>query len=150
MRLTHLVKALALAAVATLAVTGTAVAAKSHAVNSTGKVSAVASQGSKTIAVGWFNGAPFGADTVALFKTAVQAGKLKSTFVAYNSHGSIRGTATQTSTPQPDGSAKLAGTGKVLGGTGAYQGATGNLTVSGTQPKGSTVISYRLAGSLRY
>lgn len=142
---------LALALVASLAFAGTALAApRSHPVNVRAKVVGAGTQGSKSIALATFSGTPFGADNVALFKITVAGTRATGTFTSYNSHGSIRGTFSQTISPQPDNSVKYAGTARVLGGTGAYRGATGNVTLTGNSPANSTIISYTITGSVRY
>jgi hypothetical protein len=129
--------------------TGQAMAAKKHAVSVTGQVAALGTQAGKTIAVGRFLGNL--GETVAVFKTKTLAnGKLSSTFVAFNAKGTVKGTALQTVTTTSTGGATFSGTAKVTGGTGLYNDATGTLTAVGTQPKGATVISYRLVGSLEY
>jgi hypothetical protein len=141
------VVALALAAVS---LTGTALAAKSHSINLSGRVVGAGTQGGKAIALGTVSGSPLGADNVVLIKSVVKSGKIQGTFVSYNSHGSISGTITQTATPQPDGSTKFAGTGKIQRGTGTYNGATGAVTFTGTQKANDPIISYKITGSVKY
>ena len=55
-----------------------------------------------------------------------------------------------TGQPNPDGSTSFSGTGKVTGGTGIYKGATGKLSFSGTEPKGSTVATQHVTGHIKY
>jgi hypothetical protein len=128
---------------------GQALAATNHSVSVTGQVAALGTQAGKTIAVGRFLGTL--GETVAVFKTkALANGNLSSTFVAFNTKGTVVGTALQTVTTTPSGGTTFSGTVKVTGGTRLYKGATGTLSAAGTQPKGATVISYKLRGSIRY
>jgi hypothetical protein len=142
---------LPLALVASFAFGGTALAVpRSHAVLAHARVAGAGTQGGKSLALGVFSGAPFGADNVVLFKFKVTGTRATGTFTSYNSHGSLRGTFTQTVSPQPDNSVKYAGTARVLGGAGAYRGATGNVTLTGNSPANSTVIFDTITGSVRY
>jgi hypothetical protein len=142
-----IVVALALAAAS---MTATALAARSHSVNLNGRVVGAGTQGSKSIALGTFAGSPLGSDNVVLIKSVVKSGKIQGTFVSYNSHGSISGTVTQTATPQADGSTKFAGTGKILRGTGSYNGGTGVVTFAGNEKANDPIITYKITGSVKY
>lgn len=136
-------------ALAVVLPTTDALAAKTHSVSVTGKVTGVAVQGATNVDVGLFTGSL--GETLAVFRTkALSNGKLSSTFTAYTRNGTLKGTALQTPTTNASGAAILTGTAKVIGGTGRYKGATGKLTTSGTEPKGGSVITYKLKGTVRY
>ncbi|MDX6687490.1 MAG: hypothetical protein QOF86_3618, partial [Baekduia sp.] len=57
--------------------------------------------------------------------------------------------------PGPDpanpssGSQNVAGSGKIASGTGAYKGAKGSFTYTGTSPSGQTYLLIQLKGSYR-
>jgi hypothetical protein len=142
---------LPLALVASLAFAGTALAApRNHAVNARAKVAGLGPEAGKQIALAKIAGTPFGADTVALLRYRVSGTHVTGTFVAYNSHGSVHGTITQTVSPQPDQSVKFSGSARVLGGTGTYNNSTGVLTFAGTEAVNDPVINYRITGNIRY
>jgi len=140
----------ALAAVSALVLPGVASAATSHTVSATGKVALLSSQGTRSTGVGLFSGKPLGATNLALVKNRVVSGKINSTITVYNARGTLTVTTVQTSAAGPNGSTLFTGTGKVTGGTRAFAGATGKLVFKGTLPKGATVVSYRITGTLKY
>ena len=147
-KLMLLATALALAAVMSVG-GGAALAAKNHSVTASGKAASIGTEAGKTVALGRFLGTL--GETVAVFKTKVlKNGNLSSTFVAYTRNGTLRGTALQKVTTNAAGGSTFSGTAKVTGGTRLYAGATGTISVAGTQPKDATVIAYKLKGTVRY
>lgn len=78
------------------------------------------------------------------------AGKLTSRAVGFGPTGSIKTKLSGTGKLNPDGSTSFSGSGKITGGTGIYKGATGKLSFSGTEPKGSTVATQHLTGKIKY
>jgi hypothetical protein len=78
------------------------------------------------------------------------AGKLTSRAVGFGPKGSLKAKLSGTGKLNPDGSTSFSGTGKVTGGTGIYKGATGKVSFSGTQAKGSSVSTQHLTGKIKY
>jgi hypothetical protein len=76
------------------------------------------------------------------------------TSVGYTRTGAQFARESGTATPQPDGSTKVVGRGQTTGGTGAFRGATGSFTFTGTIPKADPatlpVGTLRVTGTLRY
>ena len=64
--------------------------------------------------------------------------------------GTVRSTFTGTTTVQDDGSQNLVINGRIIRGTGRYNGATGSYTFTGKIPPGSTVITGTSTGSIAY
>jgi hypothetical protein len=64
--------------------------------------------------------------------------------------GTQRWTARGTGAIQPDGSLTATGRGRYLGGTGRYRGARGTFTFSANQPAGSTIVTARSRGTIRF
>ncbi len=74
----------------------------------------------------------------------------KGTELDYLPAGYGRTKFTGTSTVLPDGSQEVAISGRIIGGTGRYRGATGSYTFKGTVPAGSNVMSGHSSGSISY
>ena len=74
----------------------------------------------------------------------------KGTEVGYVAKGTLRNVFTGTAVVQPDASQKITVKGTITGGTGAYQGAKGTYTFTGTTAPGSTIVNGRSAGTLIY
>jgi PKD repeat protein len=128
---------------------GDALAAKNHSVSATGKVAGVGTSGGRTVDVGVFRSTL--GEIVAVFRVkAGSNGKLSVTFTAYNRNGTLKGTSQLTPTTNAAGGTDFTGTAKIIGGTGLFAGATGKLSATGTSPKGSTIVSYKLKGTVRY
>jgi hypothetical protein len=72
----------------------------------------------------------------------------KATGVDYFAHGSERFSFNTTITVQSDGSLKLVGQGKVLGGTDRYAGLRGQFTFTGGAPGPTAIITYHAKGSV--
>lgn len=70
------------------------------------------------------------------------------TFVQFNDRGKIRGRGRVDAAPGPNGGVLLTGTARVMGGSGAYRGARGRLTISGTSDA-TFNDDLRLTGSVR-
>jgi hypothetical protein len=94
---------------------------------------------SKT-AGGSVTGGPFGRDGAAILNYRLNGSKITGTFIGYSRGGSASGTVTVTITGLPDGSARYAGSARITSGTGAYRGAHGTVTVTGTAPPGAGSI----------
>lgn len=82
--------------------------------------------------------------------TSYAAPKFTAKLRTYNLKGTIVTTSTGAGQLNPDGSVSFSGTGKVVGGTGRYRGATGSFTFSGSQPKDSSVATFTIKGSYKY
>jgi len=74
----------------------------------------------------------------------------KGTEVGFVANGTFKDTFTGTATVRPDGTQALTTTGRITGGTGAYRGATGSFTFSGSTTSGSSVVSGRSVGTISY
>jgi hypothetical protein len=69
----------------------------------------------------------------------------------YFPQGSLKEEATNTVTPQPDGTASFTSETKITGGTGKFKGATGTVTFTGTVPSLTTqVVAFTYSGTLSY
>lgn len=124
---------------------------KTHTVDSAVQAAAVAatSNGGAVVA-GSVRDPAFGQGATVYRTTPAAGGVQNSTFTAFFAAGTYKGTASVRSTPQPDGSIRLDGTGRITGGTGRYRGAKGRFTISaGTiLPDGS--IAFTAKGTVRY
>jgi hypothetical protein len=124
-------------------------------------LSSIAPGGAPTLQAGSANGSLNGA---ALVKATPVSGtgevgtKARFTFTLFTTKGSISGSGDVTITatdPGPDpanpssGSQNVAGSGKIASGTGAYKGAKGSFTYTGTSPSGQTYLLIQLKGSYR-
>jgi hypothetical protein len=88
--------------------------------------------------------------SAVILRNKVEGSTSTGVAVLYAKRGTIRARVINEIQPQPDGSASLPGTFRVLGGTGAYKGVTGSGTFSGTLPANSTIFDIDLEGKIRY
>jgi hypothetical protein len=88
--------------------------------------------------------------SAVILRNTVEGSTSNSKAIAYAKRGTIRATSINQIEPQPDGSIKFPGTFKIVGGTGAYRGATGSGTLNGVLPAGSTVLEVKLDGKIHY
>jgi hypothetical protein len=77
-------------------------------------------------------------------------GRFIGQIVNFGPLGSIKARFAGTASVNPDHSDSLRGQGTVTGGTGAYQGATGSVSFTGTKPANSEVTTQRITGSFNY
>ena len=147
-KLMLLATALVVAAVMSLGA-GNALAAKNHSVSATGKIAGVGTSGGRTVDVGVFSSTL--GEIVGVFRVKpLSNGKLSVTFTAYTRNGTLKGTSVLTVATDSAGGTTFTGTAKVIRGTGLYSGATGKLSAVGTSPKDSTIVNYKLKGTVRY
>jgi hypothetical protein len=85
----------------------------------------------------------------AIVFTTTGTTSLHVTFQEFFALGSIKGTGSVTLTPQTGGKEKLAGSLKVIAGTGKYRNAVGKLTAAGNVNKASMVMA-TLKGSFTH
>ena len=130
---------------------GLAATKKTRKVQSTftGAVIANTSTGGAVVA-GTVRDPLFGEGAIVYRTTPGPGGVLDSTFTSFSDHGSFKGTARVRSTPQPDGSARLDGTGKVTKGTERYRGAKGSFTISDGVIAADGKITFTVKGTVRY
>jgi hypothetical protein len=127
-----------------------AMAAKTRALKGTLHMAIIGNNGDNgRVFAGEMIGKPIPRSAVIL-RNKVEGTTSTGTATVYAKRGTIRASVKNEIQPQPDGSASLPGTFKVLGGTGAYRGATGNGTFTGTLPAGSTIFEVKLVGKIRY
>jgi len=88
--------------------------------------------------------------SAVILRNKVEGSTSTGVAVVYAKRGTIRARVVNEIQPQPDGSASLPGTFRVLGGTGAYKGATGSGSFTGTLPANSTIFEVELEGKIRY
>ena len=69
---------------------------------------------------------------------------------SFGPRGSLKGTATGSGSINSDGSVSFSGSGKIRGGTGAYKGARGSFTFTGSIPPGSDIATQHITGRVRY
>jgi hypothetical protein len=146
--------AVSIASLALLSAAPAAVAAAkptSHKVNLTARAAIIAVAGSKLTFAGDISDKTLGKGAV-IFTSVVTGDNVKVSYVTFTAKGTTKGTAAAKATNEPDGSVSYAGTLKITGGTGAYKGAhsTKDLTVTGTVPKDSTILSLKVTGSVTY
>ena len=72
------------------------------------------------------------------------------TEVGFVALGTFQDTFTGTDTVQSNGSQNVATHGRITGGTGAYRGAKGSFTFTGSTAPGSTVLNGHSAGTISY
>ena len=106
--------------------------------------------GSSFTATGTIAGSPFGHG--AIVRQVKAAGNVLSVrLTLFGESGSVSGTATDRRTFNPNGSVTFTVTGgRILRGAGAYRGATGRFTGSGSEPNLSASVTERLHGTLKY
>jgi hypothetical protein len=88
--------------------------------------------------------------SAVILRNTVEGSTSTGTAILYAKRGTVRARIMNEIQPQPDGSARLPGTYKILGGTGAYRDATGSGTFSGTLSAGSTIFDVDIEGKIRY
>jgi hypothetical protein len=101
-------------------------------------------------ATGTIAGSPFGHG--AIVRQVTVAGNVLSVrLTLFGESGSVSGTATDRRTFNPNGSVSFTVTsGRILRGAGAYRGATGKFTGSGSEPNLTASVTERLHGTVRY
>jgi len=96
---------------------------------------------------GAFRGRPFGAGAIVqrVRPTPMPGGgeTTRSTFTIFTKRGSLSGTGRSTRTPQPDGTVSVTASRTIIGGTGAYNGASGRLRLRGRSAGSSTTVRWR-------
>lgn len=75
---------------------------------------------------------------------------IQSTNTLYDAAGSANTQFSGKGSFAANGDTVFSGSGRITGGTGAYQGATGNLTITGRVPKGSSVAIIVSKGTATY
>ena len=145
-----------LAAVACMGPTGASAATKqkSHKFTSTIEQTMLSSTGNPPLSgtavfVGTANGT-YGKAAESQTTTFQGGGAFTATGTVFATRGSTSGRLSGTGTLNPDGSTSITGSGKVLRGTGIYAHATGSYTFTGTQAKGSSVVTLHLKGTVKY
>jgi pSer/pThr/pTyr-binding forkhead associated (FHA) protein len=132
--------------------------AETRRVTAAVRAAALTSEPTRTIFSGVQSGAPTGLGSASLDITRSRslrgAGNtpvaITGKFVGRFDNGSIQGTLRGTVTPRPDSSLSYAGTISVTSGKADFEGATGRLTLRGTQAGGAPRADFTLRGSLRY
>jgi len=150
-RATCLFVGIALAIAASVPATA-ATTPKKHSVSGTAQVVTISSQGTPP------NTTSTGAGIVksvlgsgAIVGTTTFSGSnFTNKFRVFLVHGTFKGTLTGTFKTNADGSLSASGTAKITGGTGAYKGATGKLTFTGSSPANSNVTTFQVKGSATY
>jgi hypothetical protein len=101
-------------------------------------------------ATGTIAGSPFGHG--AIVRHVTTAGNVLSVrLTLFGESGSVSGTATERRTLNPNGSFSFTViSGRILRGAGAYRGATGKFTGSGSEPNLSSSVTERLHGTVKY
>jgi hypothetical protein len=153
---TRILLALALALVAALVAVQVAsgsasgAARKNHAVNATLRMARIGDNGpSGSTFAGEIVGKPTGRAAMVIRNTVTGSSSVGKA-IEYAKRGTIIATLKNEIQPQPDGSVKIPGTFKVIGGTGRYRGATGGGSFDGTLPANGTVFEVKLNGKIRY
>jgi hypothetical protein len=82
--------------------------------------------------------------------TFTAPGVFNLTTVSLGPLGSTTATGSGAGTLNADGSASFSRTAKIVSGTGITKGATGSYTFTGTQPKGSSVSTQHVTGTIKY
>jgi hypothetical protein len=72
------------------------------------------------------------------------------TEVGFLAHGTFKDTFTGTATVNPDGTQTVLSKGRITGGTGAYRGAKGSFTFSGSTAPGSSIVNGHSSGTVSY
>jgi hypothetical protein len=104
------------------------------------RIAILSSRGLKATLVGTSDSKIAGATVHGALRavsTSAKPPKFTATGTLFYPAGTLRYTLTGTATGRPDGSVGLSGAGRFIGGTGAYAGAHGNFTGSGTKPANS-------------
>ena len=101
---------------------------------------------SSAVVVGSVHGKPGPGAVVGRTVFGSTPGSFTGTGTTFFKNGSVKASLKGTGTLNPDGSESFSGTGKVLGGTGAYKHSKGTFKFSGSQPKGSNVQTYSVRG----
>jgi hypothetical protein len=135
---------------------GVADAAKQHVhtLNITIQSTVLSSQGKPPISgsetqVGIIKGS-FGDGAGPATLTFVMPGHANIAFTWFFAKGSFRGTVPTVGMQNPDGSASISGSGRVSSGTGVYDGAKGNFTLTATTPRGSSITTLRVRGKVKF
>jgi hypothetical protein len=103
--------------------------------------------GERMVCAGVMKGAPI--DEGAMRMVSVFHGpRSEARFTVYNGKGTLTGTTVTLTTPGPKNSLVGSGTFTITGGTGAYEGATGNGSIQTISPdKHSMVTKFTLSGT---
>ncbi len=139
---------LAVLSVAALA-PGVAQAQRPRPVTINQQVARIATEGNSFTSAGIVSGGP-GRRGAVTGRTTMSGNVFRTRFTVFYSRGTVRAESTLTATPRPDGGTTFSGRGSFTGGSGAYRGARGRFTVTGTLPRNSTVANLRLRGSIAY
>lgn len=100
-------------------------------------------------ATGTIAGKPFGRG--ALIRHVTSSGSSVSVrFIWFATNGSVRGTATENRTFNPNGSISFTVKGRILGGSGTYRGATGTFSGTGYEPNLNSPVTDHLRGKVKY
>lgn len=104
----------------------------------------------KFTATGTIAGSPFAAGAIVRHVSTL-GNTLSVKFTWFATNGSVSGTATEKRTSNPDGSASFAiMKGRITGGGGAYRGATGTFSGTGTNPNLNSPVVEHLSGQVKY
>ena len=139
------------ASVPAIGATGGRAAARSHKLKLTAAFHTLKGLpiGSYT-ATGTIAGSPFGAGAIVRHVNATGP-TLSVKFTWFATNGSVSGTVTEKRTSNPDGSASFAITkGRITGGGGAYRGAMGTFSGTGTNPNLNSPVVEHLSGQVKY
>lgn len=142
LRMTLALVALIVAAVAVPA--GNAATKKSHKINAT--VTARGLEGNTV--TGTIKGA-LGSGAVVYVVSGGPNGTQNLAIQSFFAKGTLKAKGNVTVAVQPDGSATVVGSGNVTGGTGAYKGAKGKFTTTGTIDKNG-IIHATITGTAKY
>jgi hypothetical protein len=123
---------------------------KAHKINAAVLLTQLGSATSGTITlVGVTQGPPIGRGMLRVDGT-LTGSVLTSKVKFFGVKGTMRGAGTASFTMNPDQSFSYTGSGSVTGGTGAYKGAVGKLTLTGTQAANDNIIHVALTGTVKY
>ena len=103
-----------------------------------------------TTFAGLIRGGPLGRGAVTNTAKSLGDNRFSSVGTVFYRRGTLAVTFTNTSVPQPDGSVKFDGQGKIVGGTNRYRRARGSFTFTGSSPAGGGVITLTFKGSMTY
>lgn len=128
--------------------------AKSHTFNATVQQTILTSTGSPPLSgtavyVGTVSGS-YGNGAQTANTTFTGGGAFTATGTIFAAAGTASGTQSGKGTLNPDGSISITGTGKIVHGTGQFKGSKGTFTFTGTQAKGSSVVTLKLKGTVKY
>jgi hypothetical protein len=128
----------------------TATKTRSHALNLTAVFRALVAPSASFTSTGTIAGTPFGQGAIVRQVTAV-GNALSVKFTWFATNGSVSGTAKETRTIHPNGSVTFAvTTGRITRGGGAYRGAGGKFSGTGTEPNLSSPVTEHLQGAATY